>query len=87
MLAYCAAMLTVTFTQCSPYPINALWLNPAQCRQSQRYMKIKAPTIAGFVNAAIDICVLLLPTWVVWHLKMTTKRKLMVSALFSLGLM
>ena len=86
VLVYCAALLTISFTQCSPHSVNALWLDPAECRQSPRYIKIKAPTIAGFVNAVIDISILLLPTWTVWNLKMTKKRKVLVSCLFSLGL-
>lgn len=88
-VAYCAALLAISLTQCSPHSIDNLWLDPTKCRQGPRDTEAgaKAPTIGGFVNAFVDLCVLLLPTKMVWDLKLSNKRKILVCGLFGLGLL
>ncbi|KAL8933957.1 MAG: hypothetical protein Q9216_006136 [Gyalolechia sp. 2 TL-2023] len=89
VLAYCTALLAVSLAQCSPYSVDNLWLDPMKCRQGPRDTEAgaKAPAIGGFVNALIDICVFLLPVRMVFGLKLTRKRKILVCALFGLGLL
>ena len=43
--------------------------------------------IMGFLNAAIDMLILLLPIRMVWTLQMSPKRKMAVSGIFALGTM
>ncbi|KAL8933731.1 MAG: hypothetical protein Q9211_005624 [Gyalolechia sp. 1 TL-2023] len=82
-------LAALTAEQCSPHSIDRLWLDPTKCRQGPRHSKTgtSAPTIGGFVNALVDVYVLLLPIKMVWNLKMTNKRKILVCGLFSLGLL
>ncbi|KAL8676911.1 MAG: hypothetical protein Q9186_006608 [Xanthomendoza sp. 1 TL-2023] len=87
VLAYSLVLLIVFLTQCSPHAINTLWLDPATCRQAAGYSTVRGPTIGGFINAAVDILVLLLPTRMVWTLQMQTKRKILVCILFAFGLL
>ncbi|KAL8952392.1 MAG: hypothetical protein Q9222_001701 [Ikaeria aurantiellina] len=87
VLTYSLALLIVFLTQCSPHAISNLWLDPTKCNQAGGYTENKGPTIGGFLNAAIDLMVLLLPVQVVWGLQMTRKRKGMVCGLFGLGLL
>ena len=53
-------------------------------------MQVVVPTkdiaLMGFLNAVIDLLILLLPIRMVWTLQMSPKRKVAVSAIFGLGL-
>ena len=46
-----------------------------------------AIVVAGIVNLAIDVGVLLAPLWAIWHLQLPLKRKLGVVAVFAVGFM
>lgn len=83
--AYGIALFTVPLTGCSPH----LWLDTRNCVQRRRTSKIgfKSPTILSFANAALDICILMLPIKILWSLQMTKQRKILVCGLFSLGLL
>ncbi|KAL8835785.1 MAG: hypothetical protein Q9170_003179 [Blastenia crenularia] len=82
VLGYLAATLVGILRQCSPHPVSTLWQNPPKCHASNEELMIM-----GFLNAAVDICVLALPTRPVWKLQMPLGRRLMVCALFGLGLL
>lgn len=41
----------------------------------------------GWLNAAIDFAILLLPVRIVWTLRLPTKQKLAVCGIFGLGLL
>lgn len=87
VVAYGLVLLAVFLTQCSPHPMDTLWLNPAKCRSGTRYIESEGPTIGGFINAAIDVCLILLLIKMVYGLRMTNKRKVLVCGLFDLGLL
>ena len=44
-----------------------------------------APITFGFINAFIDLLVLLLPVRMVWNLQLPVKRRLAVGGIFGLG--
>lgn len=89
VLGYCVALLAIPLTQCSPHSVNNLWLHPEKCRGGPRNTKVgpKLPAIWGFINIFVDLCLLTLPTKMIWNLKLTNKRKILVSSLFCLGLL
>ena len=82
VVGYSIALFVTLGLQCSPYPMKMLWLHPEKCHRSTR-----DPMILGFVNAALDFCVLLLPLRMVWNLKMSKRQKGLVCGLLSLGLL
>lgn len=82
VLGYFFVLLGGSFTQCSPRPISTLWRDPAKCHGSNKPLMIM-----GFLNAVIDIYVLVLPIRQVWKLQMSFGRKLIVCGLFALGLL
>lgn len=68
--------------QCSPLPASTTWRNPAACPITVNHaMKM------GWLNAAIDFAILLLPVRIVWTLHLPTKQKLAVTGMFGLGLL
>ena len=87
VLAYSIVLLSIHLTACAPHSIDTLWNNLAQCFSSAVDFKFKSPIIAGFVNAAIDLGILLLPLRMVWNLQMANKRKVLVCGLLGLGLL
>ena len=82
VLGVCTALLIQMGRQCSPRPISALWTDVTHCDFENR-----RPMILGFVNAIVDLYILLLPMRMVWMLQMSTKRKALVCGLFALGIM
>lgn len=84
VLIYCVTLFAIFLTSCKPYPINYLWIQPTLCLRSG--YKDAGPWIGSFVNAFIDVCILILPIRMVWMLQMNTKRKILVCGLFALGL-
>ena len=82
VVGYSIALFVTLGLQCSPYPMKMLWQHPEKCHTSTR-----DPMILGFVNAALDFCVLLLPLRMMWNLKMSKRQKGLVGGLLSLGLL
>ena len=82
VLGVCTAVFVDLGLQCSPHPVSALWRDITHCNFEPR-----KPMIVGFVNAAVDLCILILPMRMVWMLQMSTKRKALVCGLFALGIM
>ena len=82
VLGVCTAVFIDLGMQCSPGPVSALWRDVTHCN-----FKNKSPMILGFVNAIVDLYILLLPMRMVWMLQMSTKRKALVCGLFALGIM
>lgn len=69
-------------TQCSPLPTNTIWRNPAACPIDVNHaMKM------GWINAAIEFAILLLPVRIVWTLQLPKKQKIAISGIFGLGLL
>ena len=44
-------------------------------------------TITGAINIVSDVAILVIPLWAIWHLKISPKRKLGVSAWFTTGVL
>ncbi|KAL8949500.1 MAG: hypothetical protein Q9222_004398 [Ikaeria aurantiellina] len=82
VVGYFVATLVGIFRQCSPHSVSALWQNPRACHGYQEKLMIM-----GFINAVVDLCVLALPIRPVWKLQMSRGRRLMVCAVFGLGLL
>lgn len=89
VLGYCIALLVIPLTQCSPHSVDNLWRHPEKCRQGPRNTRVgaKAPAIWGFVNIFVDLCLLILPIKMIWNLKLTIRRKILVYGLFCLGML
>ncbi|KAL9130014.1 MAG: hypothetical protein Q9217_001698 [Psora testacea] len=78
---YSIIFLILSLTQCAPHPVSNLWKDRSQCRFR------RPPVIAmGFINAAIDLTILILPIRMTWDLQMAKKQKIAVSSVFGLGL-
>lgn len=80
MLALSGILLGILF--CQPFAYN--WdhtIEGGHCGDSPKFQLSTA-----IVNMLLDFFVVLLPMPVLWSLKMSRKRKLMLSAIFSLGL-
>ena len=78
---YIATFLVVVF-QC--HPIDEAW-NPnyeGHCLDRNTILVTSAA-----INVFSDLLNLLLPIWAIWHLQMSPKRKLGVTALFATGLL
>ncbi|KAL8847521.1 MAG: hypothetical protein Q9221_007449 [Calogaya cf. arnoldii] len=80
VLGYLIALLVGMLLQCRPHPVSALWWNPQQCHGSGNEIMIM-----GFLNAAVDVLVLVLPIRSVLALQLPLGRKLMVCGLFGMG--
>ena len=87
VLAYSAVQLAICLSLCAPHSIDTLWHDPSKCRGTAGDIKSKKPIILAFLNAAVDLGILLLPIRMVWNLQMAKKRKILVSGLFGLGLL
>jgi hypothetical protein len=44
-----------------------------------------ATVVAGAVNLALDLAMVIIPLWAIWSLRMPLGRKLEVTAVFSVG--
>ncbi|KAI1652572.1 integral membrane protein [Daldinia decipiens] len=81
-IAYCVSFLVVFLTTCSP-DISQLW-NPrtdGHCRDLNIGQVGSVST-----NLAIDILIVILPMPFLWNLKMSLRNKIVISLVFSLGL-
>lgn len=86
----CIALVTINFlvlliinlTPCVPHPPSALWNNRAQCSG----FDVTSAVAMGFLNAAIDLTILILPLRMTWRLQMPKKQKIAISSVFGLGL-
>lgn len=76
------ALLTVNLTPCLPHPPSALWNDRVQCSG----FDVASAVILGFINAAIDLTILILPIRMMWKLQMPKKQKMAISSVFGLGL-
>lgn len=82
VVAWAIASILALIFQC--HPISGLW-NPDltlgnQCISLSLYYS----TVSG-LNMALDIVTLCLPLWMVWHLKLDSSQKIMLSGVFALG--
>lgn len=74
------AIFLVTIFQCSP---RAKAWNP---EIEGKCINISALLlVVGVFNSASDLLMLIFPVYCIWHLRMTMKRKLGISALFFIG--
>ena len=80
---YGLALSLLHVMQCFPHAPSSLWENDQLC---QAFQKSSAETM-GFLNAVIDMAILVLPIRMTWELQMSRKRKWAVSSIFGLGLM
>ena len=82
--AWSVATTLVCIFQC--VPINVFWLNamldppPGRCINT-----FDAEVILGILNTIGDFAVLLLPTFALWNLRMSTAKKVGVGAIFMVG--
>lgn len=76
-----AAILALIF-QC--HPISGLWYPDLTFSNQCISLSIYYSSVSG-LNMVLDIVVLCLPLWMVWHLKLDAGQKFMLSAVFALG--
>ena len=81
-LSYCFAYVVMNLAQCSPHPLSSVWTKPWLCKDQPG-----SATAGGFLNAAIDTTLLILPIRMVWTLQMTKRQKVAISGVFALGFM
>lgn len=82
VLAWAVAAILALIFQC--HPISGLW-NPDLTFSNQCFnLSMYYSSVSGS-NMALDIVVLCLPLWMVWHLKLDAAQKVMLSGLFALG--
>ena len=76
------AAVTVNIFQC--YPISAAWTTnvffAAQCIDFPRFLYGISAT-----NLAMDLVLLAMPLYMVWHLRTRLGRKVLLCAIFSIG--
>ena len=75
---YLVLLIVLQRTTC--IPVHIIWDQPGSCLPD-----IPRMAAMGFLNAALDLMILILPIRTVWSLQMATKRKWAVSAVFGLG--
>ena len=83
LTAWTVGFLVANILQCGT-KISALWTS---AEDTIRYCKAAAPASYGFVVSDIitDVFVLVSPIPVVWHMHITTARKIGILGLFALG--
>lgn len=82
VLAWAVAAILALILQC--HPISGLW-NPDMTFSNKCInLSVYYSTVSG-LNMALDIVVLCLPLWMVWHLRLDTGQKVMLSGVFALG--
>ena len=79
---YAVTLFTLNLTQCAPHKPSTLWEHRGECP----FEKTSA-TAMGFLNAFVDLTVLILPIRMTWDLQMSQKQKIAISSVFGLGLM
>ncbi|KAF2440858.1 hypothetical protein P171DRAFT_434607 [Karstenula rhodostoma CBS 690.94] len=85
LAAWTIAFLFANVFQCGTH-LSALW---GDADSILRYCKVSGPASYGFVVSDIitDILVLVSPVPIVWHMKVSTARKLGITGVFGLGLL
>ena len=73
-------LVVLNCTQCKP--LSTIWIAPGSCIPSQT-----KSASTGFINAALDLALLVLPLRTVWLLQMSQKQKVAICGVFGLGLM
>lgn len=81
IMYYAAAIVSVQFYCIPREKIWDRWL-PGQCLDRK-----SLDTSTGCFNVLFDIILLLMPQRVIWKLQLSTKRKLGISFVFSMGLL
>lgn len=82
VIAFCLAATVVLLTSCRPFPL--LWDKsfPGEC------INVGSAMISfSAINTGLDLVIIFLPLPVVWNLQMAPRKKLLVSCLFSFGVM
>ena len=83
VIAQFVAFLVQNLFQCSPRPLNTVWLGqPGQCVPNST-----SAAVQGFTSAVTDIILLIIPIRAVWRLQMSPRMKGGVCGIFALGLM
>lgn len=80
--AYSIVLFITNMAQCAPNPPSALWRDRAGCGPN-----IAEAATMGYLNAFVDLTILILPIRMVWTLQMSTKQKIAIAAVFGLGFM
>jgi len=80
--AYSIVLFITNMAQCAPNPPSALWRDRAGCG-----FNIAGVAAMGYLNAFVDLTILILPIRMVWTLQMSTKQKVAIAAVFGLGFM
>lgn len=77
---YCAAILALHLS-CAPHA--RLWDKtvPGRCVDTR-----PLDIASAFVNFVVDVGILMLPQRVIWRLRMSTRKRMGVSAVFGLGI-
>ena len=80
VLIYLIILIVLQTTACRP--ISDIWNHLGTCLPDLNQM-----AAIGFVNAAIDLSVLVLPIRMVWKLQLSRYNKIAISSVFALGLL
>lgn len=76
------ALLILGVTGCSPHPLSQIVKKKSSCN-----INSSAAAILGFMNAASDFLIVVLPIRMCWSLQLSRKQKLGLFAVFGLCLM
>ena len=82
VIGFCVSVLISLPFECAPKPLSTLWNSPKECKTNHQ-----DPIVIGFVNAIIDLCILILPIRMVWVLQLAQRKKIAICGIFGLGLM
>ncbi|PHH89662.1 hypothetical protein CDD83_5580 [Cordyceps sp. RAO-2017] len=80
VVVWWAVAAVVPWSFCRPWRKNVEPLVPGECHPQKAWF-----TASAFINAALDLLVLLLPMPAVWRLQMTARKRLSVMFIFLLG--
>lgn len=79
---YCITLVVDDVVQCKTTPLHAGTTDLKLCW----HRELQA-AIMGYLNAAIDLTILVLPIRMVWILQMERRQKMAIGGVFGLGLM
>lgn len=74
-------LFIIGVTGCSPHPLSQIGDKEGSCRK-----KSSSAAIMGFMNAASDLLIFVLPIRMCWSLQLSRKRKFGLIAVFGLCL-
>ena len=80
--AYCIGFFCVYMTNCEP--IDQMW-NPHPNGECRKGSESDYSTLA--INMFLDLAILILPLPALWSLKLPTRKKIVVSIMFSFGVL